>query len=229
MAEIRPKIHESWLEPLDEAFQEPSFKQLKLFLKQEKEAGKVIFPPGKLIFNAFDLCPFETVKVVLLGQDPYHGKGQAHGLCFSVLEGVPFPPSLHNIFQELEKDLGFTPPAHGNLDHWARQGVLLLNTCLTVREGQAGSHFGKGWETFTDHVIRILSDKKDHLVFILWGRPAQEKKSLIDTNKHDIIESPHPSPLSAHRGFFKSFPFSRTNQLLNIHDQDPINWNLSPV
>jgi uracil-DNA glycosylase len=221
---VSPKIEDSWKEVLQNEFKKDYFKQLKLFLLDEK-SKHTIYPPGSLIFNAFNLTPFNKVKVVIIGQDPYHGKGQAHGLSFSVPDGIKFPPSLKNIFKELTNNLGISTPTNGNLTCWAKQGVLLLNATLTVREKQAGSHQGKGWEIFTDRVIRLISDKKEHVVFILWGNFAHQKESLIDTSKHYIIKSAHPSPFSAHRGFFGSKPFSKTNAKLKEWNLEPIDWS----
>ncbi|MBP7806197.1 uracil-DNA glycosylase, partial [Candidatus Gracilibacteria bacterium] len=195
------KIEESWKQALSDEFEKPYFGELSQFVKNEILAGQTIYPHPKNIFAALDKTPFEKVKVIILGQDPYHGPGQAHGLSFSVQEGVRNPPSLMNIFKEIQGDLSIPSPKNGDLSRWAEQGVLLLNTTLTVRAGQPMSHAGKGWETFTDSVIRTLSDKRDFLIFLLWGSHAQKKKSLIDTKKHIILEAPHPSPLSAHRGF----------------------------
>jgi uracil-DNA glycosylase len=197
---------------------------LSQFLRAEKAAGKRIYPPGGQIFRAFDLTPFEQVKVVILGQDPYHGPGQAHGLSFSVGPGVAPPPSLQNIYKELAGDLGIAHPGHGNLESWARQGVLLLNSCLTVEDGRAGSHQGKGWERFTDAVIAALNQEHKGLAFILWGRKAQDKGASIDRDRHLVITSVHPSPLSAHNGFFGSRPFSRTNDYLAAQGKSPIDW-----
>ncbi len=219
------KMELGWKAALAEEFEQPYFDALTQFVRQEYQSQRV-YPPGKLIFNAFDLTPFEQVKVVILGQDPYHGPGQAHGLCFSVQRGVPPPPSLLNVFKELSYDVGFKPPSHGELTYWAKQGVLLLNTTLTVREGQAGSHRGKGWERLTDAAIRALSKSREHVVFLLWGRDAQSKEQLIDPNKHLILMSPHPSPLSAHRGFFGGQHFSQANAYLEQHGQQPIDWQL---
>jgi uracil-DNA glycosylase len=220
------KINTSWKLALKEEFSQPYFKQITHHIKTEKSQGKKIFPPGRFIFNAFDTTPFENVKVVILGQDPYHGPGQAHGLCFSVQEGVPPPPSLVNIFKELHTDTGMKIPEHGNLTKWAQQGVFLLNASLTVRSGEPMSHSRIGWANFTDAVIRKISAEKDHVVFILWGKFAQEKKVLIDESKHFIIKSAHPSPLSANVGFFGSRPFSKTNEYLMRHGMDPIDWSL---
>lgn len=220
------KIEPSWKEVLEDEFKKPYFKQLVDHIKTEKEQGKVIFPPGSLIFNAFEKTPFEKVKVVILGQDPYHGPRQAHGLSFSVQKGVPEPPSLVNIFKELYDDVGVPIPKHGNLEKWAEQGVLLLNASLTVRAQEPMSHSKIGWHYFTDTVITKVSELKEHVVFILWGRFAQEKQKLIDTKKHYVIKSAHPSPLSAKNGFFGSRPFSKTNAYLVKHGIDPIDWSL---
>jgi uracil-DNA glycosylase len=217
------KIEASWKERLDTEFQKSYFQQLSNFVHEEYKRY-TIYPPGGKIFNAFDSCPFDKVKVVILGQDPYHGPRQANGLSFSVNDGVPLPPSLVNIYKELRDDLGVQPPASGNLERWAQQGVLLLNATLTVRQGQAGSHQGKGWETFTDAVLRILSEQREGLVFILWGAYAKRKGALIDRNKHCVIESAHPSPLSASNGFFGSRPFSKANTYLESKEQSPIEW-----
>lgn len=217
------KIEPSWKTKLETEFAQPYFDQLAEFVREEYARTR-IYPPGGKIFAAFDTCPFEAVKVVILGQDPYHGPRQANGLAFSVSEAVPIPPSLRNIYKELQDDLGVPPPADGDLERWARQGVLLLNATLTVRRGAAGSHQGKGWEQFTDAVIRILSEQREHLVFILWGAYAQRKGAVIDRSKHLVIESPHPSPLSANRGFFGSRPFSRANAYLQQWGGKPIEW-----
>lgn len=201
--------------------------ELKRFLKEEKEAGNKIYPKGGDIFNAFKKPPFNNVKVVILGQDPYHGENQAHGLSFSVQKGIGIPPSLRNIYKELETDIpGFKIPNHGDLTEWAEQGVLLLNASLTVRAGVPGSHQKKGWEEFTDHVIKTISDKKEGIVFMLWGSFAQAKAELIDKTKHHIIKSPHPSPFSADRGFFGSRPFSRANEILRVHGKRIIDWQI---
>lgn len=218
-------LHNDWQEILAPEFQKPYYLQLREFLKQEYATQK-IHPDMYHIFEALELTPFHAVKVVILGQDPYHGYNQAHGLSFSVQPGVKVPPSLRNIYQELQSDLGIPPVAHGNLTSWAKQGVLLLNTVLTVREGQAYSHRGHGWEQLTDVIIEKLNARPQPIVFILWGRPAQEKIKMIDTTKHAIIKSPHPSPLSAHRGFFGSRPFSKTNQILQDWGEAPIDWQL---
>lgn len=217
------KIEASWKEALTEEFEKPYFKELTEFVRGEYLSGKV-FPPPKFIFHAFELCPFDTVKVVILGQDPYHGDGQAHGLSFSVPEGVHIPPSLQNIYKEMAGDVGGSIPTHGNLESWAQQGVLLLNATLTVRAHTAGSHQGKGWEEFTDAVIRTLSQKKEHLVFLLWGNYAKKKRELIDSEKHLVLEAAHPSPFSAYNGFFGCKHFSKTNTYLKKHDSEPIYW-----
>jgi uracil-DNA glycosylase len=219
------KIEESWKLALKEEFEKPYFSALIDFIKQEKLAGKIIYPPGPQIFSAFDFTPINDVKVVILGQDPYHGPNQAHGLCFSVNDGIQFPPSLQNIFKELKTDIeGFTIPKSGNLSHWAKQGVLLINATLTVRAGEAGSHQKKGWETFTDAVIKKVSETQENCVFILWGAYARSKSVLINKEKHFIVESVHPSPLSAYNGFFGSKPFSKTNDWLTSKNLKPIIW-----
>ncbi len=225
MEQINPTIEESWKQQLSEEFARPYFAELKQFLVEEKKKFR-IYPPGPLIFNAFNYTPFEEVRVVFIGQDPYHGPGQAHGLCFSVPEGIKPPPSLVNIFKELEADLGIPPPGHGNLTKWARQGVLLLNATLTVRANQAGSHQNKGWETFTDSVISRLSDRREGLVFILWGNYAIAKSILIDQSKHRILTAAHPSPLSALKGFFGCRHFSKVNEILESSGKPPIDWQL---
>lgn len=217
------KIEEGWKNALQSEFDKPYFKQLTDFIRSEYKSNQ-IFPPAKGIFSAFDRCPISKVKVVILGQDPYHNPGQAHGLCFSVPDGIISPPSLKNIFKELSTDLGKPPPSTGNLNRWADQGVLLLNATLTVRAHQAGSHQGKGWEDFTDEVVRILANHKSNLVFILWGSYAQKKGTVIPANKHLILKSTHPSPLSAHRGFFGNNHFSKANKYLLDHDREPIQW-----
>ncbi|HEU5148961.1 MAG TPA: uracil-DNA glycosylase [Iamia sp.] len=203
----------------------PYFAELRAFVDGERRRHQV-FPPAEDVFAALHLTPYADVKVLILGQDPYHGPGQAHGLCFSVRPGVDVPPSLVNIYTELESDLGVPRPGHGCLDAWARQGVLLLNATLTVRARQAASHQGKGWETFTDAVIRAVNDKPERVVFILWGSSARKKKALVDTSRHVVIESPHPSPLSAHRGFFGSRPFSRANAALEAAGREPVDWSI---
>ena len=217
------QIEESWKQILAPEFEKDYFIRLTDFVRQEYH-NTTVYPPGKLIFNAFNLCPYDKVKVVIIGQDPYHGPGQAHGLCFSVNDSVPFPPSLQNIFKEIHDDLGSPMPASGNLTRWAQQGVLLLNATLTVRAHQAGSHQKKGWEEFTDAAIRALAENREHLVFILWGSYAQKKGAFIDRNKHLVLTSVHPSPLSAYHGFFGNKHFSRTNEYLIQHGKTPINW-----
>lgn len=217
------KIETSWLEKLQPEFDKPYFEELIQFVRREYAQG-ACYPPGSLIFNAFNLCPLPKVKVVLIGQDPYHEPGQAHGLCFSVNDGVPFPPSLRNIFQEIQTDLGTPVPSSGNLTRWAEQGVLLLNATLTVRAHAAASHQRRGWEEFTDAVIRLVSAERERVVFILWGSYAQSKAALIDSTKHCILRSAHPSPLSAFRGFFGNHHFSICNQYLQQHNVEPINW-----
>lgn len=217
------QIETSWKEKLADEFEKPYFKELTDFVRQEYKT-QVCYPPGNLIFNAFNLCPFDQVKVVIIGQDPYHGPGQAHGLCFSVNDGIPFPPSLQNIFKEIQADLGKEVPATGILTRWAQQGVLLLNATLTVRAHQAASHQRHGWEEFTDAVIRKLSQERDHLVFILWGAYAQKKGAVIDRERHLVLTSAHPSPLSAYHGFFGNKHFSLTNAYLEQYGKTPINW-----
>ena len=217
------KIEASWKEQLSEEFEKEYFTKLIEFVRNEYQTQR-IYPPGKLIFNAFDQCPFNDVKVVILGQDPYHGPGQAHGLCFSVNDGIDFPPSLRNIFKEVQMDTGSPVPRSGNLERWAQQGVLLLNATLTVRAHQAGSHQRKGWEDFTDAAIRSLAENREHLVFILWGSYAIKKGEFIDPNKHLVLTSVHPSPLSASRGFFGNKHFSRANSYLQQHGKEPIAW-----
>jgi len=217
------KIEQSWKKVLESEFRKPYFEELADFVRKEYKVKK-IFPPPKDIFKAFDLCPFDKIKVVIIGQDPYHGPGQAHGLCFSVNNNVPVPPSLVNIYKELESDLGIKIPDHGNLEHWAEQGVFLLNATLTVIAHNAGSHQKKGWETFTDEVIRIIAEKKEHVVFMLWGAYAQNKSLMIDETRHLILKAPHPSPLSAHRGFFGCKHFSKANEYLKAHNLQQIKW-----
>jgi uracil-DNA glycosylase len=214
-----------WNPLLRSEFDEPYWAELQQFVADERRRGPV-FPPADDVFAALHLTPYADVKVVILGQDPYHGAGQAHGLCFSVRRGVPIPPSLRNVYQELRDDLGVTTPSHGNLELWARQGVLLLNTTLTVRSGQAASHQGKGWERFTDRVISTVNEKAERVVFLLWGAPSRKKKALVDSSRHTVIESAHPSPLSAHNGFFGSRPFSRANTALREAGREPIDWQL---
>jgi uracil-DNA glycosylase len=217
------KIEESWKQQLQDEFDKPYFKQLTDFVRSEY-ASQTVYPPAKLIFNAFNQCPFDRVKVVILGQDPYHGPGQAHGLCFSVNNGVEFPPSLRNIFKEIHDDTGAPVPASGNLERWAKQGVLLLNATLTVRAHIAGSHQKKGWEQFTDSVIHLVADRLENVVFILWGNYAISKGEFIDPGKHLILKSVHPSPLSASRGFFGNKQFSATNKYLLEHGKEQIIW-----
>lgn len=223
MEKIQPQIESSWQVKLNAEFNAKYFYELKQFLVEEKKQY-AIYPPGNQIFTAFNLTPFDQVRVVIIGQDPYHGKGQAHGLCFSVARGIKKPPSLVNIFKEIRDDLGFEIPEHGNLDSWATQGVLLLNATLTVRDSQAGSHQNKGWELFTDAVIKKLSEDKENLIFLLWGNFAIAKKALINSTKHHILTAPHPSPFSAHSGFLGCKHFSRVNELLTIAGSKPINW-----
>ncbi len=226
MAFVRkPDIEERWYEALKDEFASPYFAEIKSFLIEEKKKH-IVYPPSPLIFNAFNLTPFDNVKVVILGQDPYHNVGQAHGLAFSVPDGIQKPPSLQNIFKELNRDLGIPIPANGNLGKWAKEGVLLLNASLTVRAHEAASHAKIGWQRFTDAAIKALSDKKQNLVFILWGNYAIAKENLIDHNKHLILKTVHPSPLSASRGFFGCHHFSKTNEYLINHNIKPINWSL---
>lgn len=225
MSTVTPRLDPSWLQELSEEFRKEYFKQLKSFLSEEK-ANYQIYPPGSRIFAAFDATPFDQVKVVIIGQDPYHGPGQANGLSFSVTADQRIPPSLKNIYKELHTDLGIVPKSHGDLSKWAQNGVLMLNAVLTVRHKEAGSHRNQGWELFTDAVIQTLSERKKDLVFILWGSFARSKKTLIDLNKHQVVESPHPSPFSAYNGFFGSKPFSKTNELLMMHHLKPIDWEL---
>lgn len=220
------QIEQSWKEVLQPEFDKPYFEQIVHFLKKEKQAGKTIYPPGPLIFNAFNTTPFDQVKVVILGQDPYHNPGQAHGLCFSVPDGVQPPPSLVNIFKELHTDLNMPIPNHGNLEKWAEQGVLLLNAALTVEINKPMSHSKIGWHEFTNNVIRILSERKDKLVFMLWGGFAKSKIDLIDKSKHYILTAAHPSPLSAHNGFFGCRHFSKANEWLQQNNLSPIDWSL---
>jgi uracil-DNA glycosylase len=220
------QIEESWKSVLKQEFEKPYFKEIVTFLKTEKMAGKIIYPPGPLIFNAFNTTPFHNVKVVVIGQDPYHGPGQAHGLSFSVQNGVASPPSLINIFKELATDTGCPIPNHGNLTRWAQQGVLLLNASLTVRAGEPMSHAQIGWAQFTNTVIQKVSDLKQHVVFLLWGKFAQEKQILIDETKHLVLKAAHPSPYSANAGFFGCRHFSKTNEYLVRNGIDPIDWAL---
>jgi uracil-DNA glycosylase len=226
MASVNPKIEDSWKRELSDEFEQDYFRDLKQFLVEEKEKGAVVYPPGPLIFNAFNHTPFDKVKVVILGQDPYHGPGQAHGLSFSVLRGVRPPPSLQNIFKELHADVGFKIPDHGNLEAWADQGVFLLNASLTVRAGSPASHAGRGWERFTAAAVQRLSEKRKGLVFLLWGRHAHEKAALIDASRHHILKAPHPSPFSAHSGFFGCRHFSKANAFLEKEGLKPIDWQI---
>jgi uracil-DNA glycosylase len=218
------RLEPSWKQRLESEFKEPYMATLREFLLQRKRAGAVVYPPGPLIFNALNSTPFDQVKVVVLGQDPYHGPGQAHGLCFSVREGVAAPPSLLNIFRELEDDIGCRAPASGNLQGWADQGVLLLNAVLTVERSRAGAHQGKGWERFTDRIVEALNDGRDGLVFMLWGSYALKKGAVIDRDRHLVLTAPHPSPLSAHRGFFGCRHFSKANAWLERRSLTPIRW-----
>ncbi|WP_411033562.1 uracil-DNA glycosylase [Shinella sp. BYT-45] len=226
MAVADVKIGESWKAPLAAEFSSPYMADLKAFLLEQKQEGRRIFPKGSEYFRALDLTPLEEVRVVILGQDPYHGEGQAHGLCFSVQPGVRLPPSLVNIYKELQDDLGIPPARHGFLEHWARQGVLLLNSVLTVEMGRAASHQGRGWERFTDAVIRAVNEQEKPVVFILWGSYAQKKAAFVDRSRHLVLRSAHPSPLSAHNGFFGSRPFSKANEFLEKHGRKPIDWQL---
>ena len=225
MTAIQPKIEGRWAEILADEFEAEYFKKLKEFLVEERK-NQTVYPPGNLIFSAFNLTPFNRVKVVILGQDPYHGPGQAHGLCFSVPDGIAHPPSLVNIFKEIESDLGIPVPESSNLTKWADQGVLLINAILTVRANEPASHQNKGWEKFTDAVIRNLSEKRKNLIFLLWGNYAQAKESLIDSNRHYILKAAHPSPLSASRGFFGCRHFSRVNEILADQGLNGIDWGL---
>lgn len=222
------QLEESWKRRVGDWFAQPQMRELSRFLRERKAAGAAVFPPGPQIFHAFQATPFEQVKVVILGQDPYHGHGQAHGLSFSVPVGVPVPPSLLNMYKELEADLGLPRPDHGCLLPWARQGVLLLNAVLTVEEGRAGAHQGRGWEGFTDHVVEVLNREREGLVFMLWGAYAQRKGTAIDTRRHRVLKAPHPSPLSAHRGFLGCRHFSAANAYLQRNGQTPIDWALPP-
>jgi uracil-DNA glycosylase len=221
------QLDASWLAVLGDEFDKPYMQSLKAFLVNEKAKGKVIFPVSQRWFAAFDSTPFEQVKVVILGQDPYHGPEQAHGLCFSVPPDIKIPPSLLNIYKELASDLDISMPTQGCLEHWAQQGVLLLNATLTVENGQAGSHQNKGWETFTDRAIQVLNEQREGLVFILWGAYAQKKGAFIDAQRHLILKSPHPSPLSAYRGFFGSRPFSQANAYLKSNNKKAIDWQIN--
>ncbi len=225
-ADRKVDMHPSWLAYLASEFEQPYMQQLREFLRQQKQQGRVIFPASKHIFNAFNSTPLDKVKVVILGQDPYHGPGQAHGLCFSVQPGVPAPPSLQNMFKELQRDLQLPIPAHGCLQDWADQGVLLLNATLTVEQARAGSHQGQGWETFTDRAIQVVNERCEGVVFLLWGSYAQKKGQWIDTRRHLVLKSPHPSPLSAHRGFMGNGHFSKANAYLAAGGKAPIDWRL---
>ena len=220
------QIEESWKQVLKDEFSKSYFQQIATFIKAEKALGKIIYPPGSLIFNAFYKTPFDKVKAVILGQDPYHNRGQAHGLSFSVPQGITKPPSLVNIFLELRNDLGIAPSVHGNLEKWAQQGVLLLNATLTVRENEPGSHSKIGWIDFTNEVIKKISDEKNGVVFLLWGKFAQDKQILIDETKHHVLKAAHPSPFSADKGFFGCRHFSKTNELLMNQGDEPIDWKL---
>jgi uracil-DNA glycosylase len=229
VSEHQVRLEPSWKARVGDFLSRPEMLRLSEFLRAELRAGKTIYPPPRCIFAALDTTPFDQVKVVILGQDPYHGPGQAHGLCFSVLPGVPPPPSLENIFAEIRRDLGIARPDHGCLIPWARQGVLLLNAVLTVERGLAGSHQGKGWEGFTDNIIDHLNREREGLVFLLWGSYAQAKGALIDARRHLVLKAPHPSPLSAHRGFIGCGHFSKANQWLSENSQPAIDWSLPPM
>ncbi len=223
------RLEESWKKALAPEFSRPYMSALRSFLMQEKEAGKHIFPKGSEYFRALDLTPLDQVKVVILGQDPYHGAAQAHGLCFSVRPGVRIPPSLVNIYKELKTDLGIAPASHGFLEHWAKQGVLLLNSVLTVEEARAASHQGRGWERFTDAVVRLVDERCEGVVFLLWGSYAQKKAAFVDKERHLVLKAPHPSPLSAHNGFFGSRHFSQANAFLEQRGKTPVDWQLPPL
>ena len=227
MADVR--LEPGWKSRVGDWFAREDMQQLALFLRQRRAAGAAVYPPGPRIFAALDATPFDAVKVVVLGQDPYHGPGQAHGLCFSVPPGVPVPPSLDNIYKELARDTGFVRPDHGCLLPWARQGVLLLNSVLTVEAGRPGSHQGRGWEGFTDHVVDVLNREREGLVFLLWGSYAQAKGKVIDTTRHRVLRAPHPSPLSAYRGFIGCGHFSAANHYLSRHGHRPMDWRLPPA
>ncbi|EKF60304.1 uracil-DNA glycosylase [Agrobacterium albertimagni AOL15] len=226
MAEAGVRLEDSWKAVLGDEFAQPYMRHLKVFLQAEKAAGKQIFPKGAEYFRALDLTPLDEVRVVILGQDPYHGAGQAHGLCFSVRPGVRIPPSLVNIYKELQSDLGIAPARHGSLEHWAQQGVLLLNSVLTVEEARAASHQGQGWERFTDAVIRAVNEDCEHVVFMLWGSYAQKKAAFVDGSRHLVLKAPHPSPLSAHNGFFGCRHFSQANEYLLSKGRNAIDWQL---
>ncbi|MHA7879120.1 MAG: uracil-DNA glycosylase [Saccharospirillum sp.] len=223
---VLPELPDDWSGHLSGQFEQPYWAKLQAFLRQQSDSGERLFPPAEQVFRAFELTPFERVKVVILGQDPYHGPGQAQGLSFAVARGLRLPPSLVNIYKELEQDLGIQPVRHGDLSAWAEQGVLLLNAVLTVVQGKAGAHQGQGWETFTDAVIERLNQQRDHLVFMLWGSYAQKKGRIIDRQRHCVLEAPHPSPLSAHRGWFGCGHFSKANVYLRGTGQSPIQWQL---
>ena len=225
----RLRLEPSWKARVGDYLQRADMQDLSAFLRERKAAGVRVYPPGPRIFGALEATPFDAVKVVILGQDPYHGPGQAHGLCFSVEPGTPTPPSLQNIYKELQRDLGIAPPDHGCLLPWAEQGVLLLNSVLTVEDGRAGAHAGKGLEVFTDHVVETLAREREGLVFLLWGAYAQKKGAMIDTGRHRVLRAPHPSPLSAHRGFLGCGHFSATNAWLSRRGQAPIDWALPPA
>ncbi|MCP4045298.1 MAG: uracil-DNA glycosylase [Gammaproteobacteria bacterium] len=220
------QLHDSWLSRLIDQFDQSYMRKLREFLVVRKQHQAVIYPPGSQIFNALNTTQFDQVSVVILGQDPYHGPGQAHGLCFSVLPGVRIPPSLANIYREIEADIGIAAPHHGYLQSWAEQGVLLLNSVLTVERGQAGSHQGKGWETFTDAIVQLLNDEREGLVFMLWGSYAMKKGAVIDRRRHLVLKAPHPSPLSAHRGFLGCRHFSSANEYLQQHQHTPVDWSV---
>lgn len=223
---ISPKLEAGWKEALAASFSDPRMIALKDFLRSEKASGQTVYPPASRMFAAFDSTPWDKVRVVILGQDPYHGPGQANGLCFSVNPGVPIPPSLLNIYKEIENDLGIPRPSHGDLTSWAEQGVLLLNATLSVRAHQAGSHQKKGWEEFTDDVVARLNEEKSGLVFMLWGSYARKKGAIIDRSRHTVLQAPHPSPLSAHRGFFGCGHFSKVNEVLQAQGRPPIDWGV---
>ena len=229
MSDDRIKLEPSWKARVGDYLQRDEMQALAAFLRQRKAAGAQVFPPGPELFAAFDATPFDATRVVILGQDPYHGPGQAHGLCFSVRPGVPVPPSLLNVYKEIERDLGIPRPDHGCLLPWARQGVLLLNAVMSVEAGHAGAHAGKGWEGFTDHVVETLDREREGLVFLLWGSYAQKKGAMIDRQRHRVLKAPHPSPLSAHRGFLGCGHFSAANQYLVRRGQPPIDWSLPPA
>ncbi len=226
-APVAPKIEASWKAVLADEFQKPYFAELKQFLVEQITAQKKVYPPPEQIFYAFEKCPFDQVKVVILGQDPYHGANQAHGLCFSVNKGIRVPPSLQNIYKELHSDLGLSLPTHGNLETWTQQGVLLLNAVLSVQAGSPASHAGKGWEQFTDQVIKELSDRREGIIFLLWGRYAQQKGKIIDTSKHHALTAAHPSPFSAHNGFLGCKHFSQANDILESQGKKPIDWQIT--